>query len=160
MDWDNGTGNCVDENAILFENNGLNMRVLAEKIEAPIWTLEKYLFIDLSKRRVIGYGVGGKYLLHKKICLFWESGSKIWSCQKWLRTSWNNWPSEIIESSPWLYCCIKASVTPNHPKIKTSRLYQRICNTSIQNNRPVCHNSGATVLLAYPCGRTAHEIKT
>ena len=25
-DWDNGTGDCVDENVIPFENNGLNMK--------------------------------------------------------------------------------------------------------------------------------------
>ena len=65
--WDNGTGDCVDENGILFEKNRLNMKVLAEKNGFPFLTWEKYLFSDLSKRRVIGDGVGGKSLLHKKI---------------------------------------------------------------------------------------------
>ena len=29
-DWDNGTGDCVDENGTPFKKNRLNMRVLAE----------------------------------------------------------------------------------------------------------------------------------
>ena len=54
------------------------MKFLAEKSGVPILILEKYLFSDLYKRRVIGYGVGGKYLLYKKILGFlWDSGSKI-----------------------------------------------------------------------------------
>ena len=65
-DWDNVTGDCVDENGIHFENNRLNMEFLAEKNGVPILTLDKYLFSDLSKRRVIGDGVGGKSLLSKK----------------------------------------------------------------------------------------------
>ena len=28
-EWDNGTGDCVDENGIHFEKNGFNMKVLA-----------------------------------------------------------------------------------------------------------------------------------
>ena len=35
LDWDNGTSDCVDENEIYFEKNGLNMKVLAEKLEFP-----------------------------------------------------------------------------------------------------------------------------
>ena len=34
-EWDYGTGDCVDENGIPFENNGLNMKVLAEKLDSP-----------------------------------------------------------------------------------------------------------------------------
>ena len=52
-DWDNGTGGFFDENGIPFEKNRLNMKFLAEKIGVSILTLEKYLFIELSKRRVI-----------------------------------------------------------------------------------------------------------
>ena len=63
---DNVIGDCVDEKIIPFENNGLNMKFLSEKIGFLILTLDKYLFSDLSKRRVIGGGVGGKSLLHKK----------------------------------------------------------------------------------------------
>ena len=69
-DWDNGTGNCVDESVIYFEKNGLNMKVLGEKIGFPILTLEKFLFSDLSKRRVIGDGVGGKSLSQKNHNIF------------------------------------------------------------------------------------------
>ena len=42
------------------------LKVLAEKIGTPFLTLKKYLFSDLSKRRVSGDGVGGKSLLHRK----------------------------------------------------------------------------------------------
>ena len=42
------------------------MKFLAGKNGLPILTLEKYLFSDLSKRRVIGDDVGGKSLLRKK----------------------------------------------------------------------------------------------
>ena len=66
LDWGDGTGDCVDENGIPFEKNRLNMKVLAEKIGVPFFTLENFLFSDLSKRRIIGDGVGGKSLLHKK----------------------------------------------------------------------------------------------
>ena len=34
-DWDNGTGNFVDENGMPFEKNRLNMKVFAEKLESP-----------------------------------------------------------------------------------------------------------------------------
>ena len=51
---------------IPFENNRLNMKVLAEKNGVPILTLKKNLFSDLFKRRLIGDGVGGKSVLHKK----------------------------------------------------------------------------------------------
>ena len=42
------------------------MRVLTEKYGLPILTLEKYLSSDLPRRKVIGDGVGGKYIFRKK----------------------------------------------------------------------------------------------
>ena len=39
---------------------------LSRKIGVPFFTLDKYLFSDLSKRRVIQDGVRWKSLLHKK----------------------------------------------------------------------------------------------
>ena len=69
-DWDNGTSDCVYENGMPFENNSVNMKVLAETNRVAILTLEKYFFSHLSKRRVIGDGVRGKSLLHNNIMTF------------------------------------------------------------------------------------------
>ena len=63
---DYGKGDCVDENGIPFKENELNMKFLAEKIGVPLFTLERYLFSNLSMRRVIGDDVRGRSLLRKK----------------------------------------------------------------------------------------------
>ena len=58
----------------------LNMKILAEKIEVTILILGKYLFSDLSKRRVIGNGVVGKSLWRKKDHDFSGQVAAIYNC--------------------------------------------------------------------------------
>ena len=78
-DWDNGTSDCVDENEIPFENNRLNMKFLAE-IWIPLLNIGEIFFSNLTKRRVIGDGVGWKSLLHKKDYDFAGQVAAIYDC--------------------------------------------------------------------------------
>ena len=80
LDWDNGTGDCVDENGIPLKKNKLNSKFLEETIGVPLFTLYKYLFSNLSKRKVIGDGVGGKYLFHKKYSDFARQVAARYDC--------------------------------------------------------------------------------